>query len=192
VVNRETGQIVAARVLGTPATAIAVNRHGRIRVLDPAALIAQTPTQGRDPFAPSFALPDLTGKPARLADYRGKVTLVNFWASWCAPCREEFPHMAELYSEFKRADFDIAAISDDVSGSKMRAFVREFRPPFPILVGGGRMKAAYHYRGLPYSVLLDRHGRVIERFFGFGGENEFRHLRDLIAREIDADSAAAR
>ncbi len=192
VLNRETGQIVAARVLGTPATAIAVNRHGRIRVLDPAALIAQTPTQGRDPFAPSFALPDLTGKPARLADYRGKVTLVNFWASWCAPCREEFPHMAELYSEFKRADFDIAAISDDVSGSKMRAFVREFRPPFPILVGGGRMKAAYHYRGLPYSVLLDRHGRVIERFFGFGGESEFRHLRDLIAREIDADSAAAR
>ena len=98
--------------------------------------------------------------------------------------------MAELYSEFRRADFDIAAISDDVSGSKMRAFVREFRPPFPILVGSGRMKAAYHYRGLPYSVLLDRDGRIIERIFGFGGPTEFRHLHDLIAKEIDADSAA--
>ncbi|PYP98379.1 MAG: hypothetical protein DMD38_01970 [Gemmatimonadetes bacterium] len=193
VLNRETGEIVDTRVLGTPATAIAVNRRGRIRVLDPEALLAQTPTHGRDLFAPSFTLPDLaSGKPVRLEDYHGKVTLVNFWASWCGPCREEFPHMAELYSEFHRADFDVAAISDDVSGSKMREFVREFRPPFPILVGGGRMKAAYHYRGLPYSVLLDREGRIIERIFGFGGETEFRHLREIIAREIDADSAARR
>ena len=192
VLNRETGEIVERRILGTPTTAIAVNRYGRIRVLDPDALIAQTPTRGRDLFEPAFTLPDLNGKPARLEEYRGKITLVNFWASWCAPCREEFPHMAELYSEFKRADFDIAAISDDVSGSKMRAFVREFRPPFPILVGGGRMKALYHYRGLPYSVLLDRQGRIIERIFGFGGETEFSHLREIIAREIDADSAAHR
>jgi thiol-disulfide isomerase/thioredoxin len=190
VLNPETGQIVESRVLGTAITAIAVDRRGTIRVLDPDSLIAQTPTHGRELLTPAFALPDLTGKPVRLADYRGKVTLVNFWASWCTPCREEFPHMAELYSEFRRADFDIAAISDDVSGSKMRAFVREFRPPFPILVGAGRMKAAYHYRGLPYSVLLDRDGRVIERLFGFGGEAEFSHLRELIAREINADSAA--
>jgi thioredoxin-related protein len=100
--------------------------------------------------------------------------------------------MAELYSQFRRQDFDIAAISDDVSGSKMRAFVREFRPPFPILVGGGRMKAIYHYRGLPYSVLLDRQGRVIERIFGFGGDTEFARLRQAIEREIHADSTAAR
>jgi thioredoxin-related protein len=66
----------------------------------------------------------------------------------------------------------------------MRAFVREFRPPFPILVGRGRMKAAYHYRGLPYSVLLDRNGRIIERIFGFGGESEFIHLRELISTEL--------
>src|SRR3989442_10796937 len=192
VLNRETGTIVDTRVLGTPATAIAVNRRGRIRVLDPEALLAQTPTQGRDLFAPSFTLPDLAGKPVRLEDYHGKVTLVNFWASWCGPCREELPHMAELYSEFHRSDFDIAAIPDDVSGSKMREFVREFRPPFPILVGGGRMKAVYHYRGLPYSVLLDREGRIIERIFGFGGDEEFRHLREIIAREIDADATARR
>lgn len=192
VLQTETGEIVSSRVLNTAATAIAVNRRGKIRVLDPERLISQTPTQGRDLFTPPFALPDLADKPVRLADYRGKVTLVNFWASWCGPCREEFPHMAELYSEFRRAQFDIAAISDDVSDSKMRAFVREFRPPFPILVGGGKMKAAYHYRGLPYSVLLDTQGRIIERIFGFGGESEFRRLRDIITREINADSAAHR
>ncbi len=118
------------------------------------------------------------------ATFRGKVTLVNFWASWCDPCREEFPHMAALYRELDRKDFAIAAISDDVDTGKMLAFVRQFRPPFPILVGGGRMKQTYHYRGLPYSVLLDRRGRVIERIFGFGGEGEFRNLRDTIAKEV--------
>jgi thiol-disulfide isomerase/thioredoxin len=192
VLETATGEIVASRILGTPATAIAVNARGRIRVLDPDALLAQTPTRGRELFAPPFALPDTAGKPVRLAEYRGKVTLVNFWASWCEPCREEFPHMAELYREFSRAAFDIAAISDDVSDSKMRGFVREFRPPFPILVGGGRMKAIYHYRGLPYSVLIDRDGRIIERIFGFGGEPEFRRLRQTISRELHADSAARR
>ena len=192
VLDPKTGEILESKILGTPSTAVAVNRRGRIRILDVGALLAQTPTQGRDLFAPAFALSDLAGKPVRLEDYRGRVTLVNFWASWCEPCRAEFPHMMELYRQTSRKDFDIAAISDDVSASQMRAFVEEFRPPFPILVGHGRMKAAYHFRGLPYSVLLDRQGRVIERIFGFGGEQEFAHLREIISREIDADSAAAR
>jgi len=192
VLDRETGEIIASRQLGTPTTAIAVDRHGKIRVLDPERLLAQTPTQGRDLFAPAFALPDFAGKTLRLEDYRGKVTLVNFWASWCGPCREEFPHMADLYKSFGRDRFDIAAISDDVDPGKMRAFVTEFRPPFPILVGGGRMKTIYHYRGLPYSVLLDKQGRIIERIFGFGGDAEFQHLRQTIAKEIHADTVAVR
>ena len=190
VLRADNGEIVASRRLGTSSTAIAVDRHGHIRVLDPDRLLAQTPTMGRDLFSPAFALPDLSGKTVRLDDFRGKVTLVNFWASWCAPCREEFPHMAELYRDFAKRPFAIAAISDDVSDTKMRAFVREFRPPFPVLVGEARMKAVYHYRGLPYSVLLDRNGRVIERIFGFGGDQEFSRLRATIARELDADSTA--
>jgi thiol-disulfide isomerase/thioredoxin len=190
VLRADNGQIVSSRRLGVATTAIAVNRHGQIHVLDPVSLLAQAPTLGRDIFSPPFALPDLSGKTVRLEDFRGKVTLVNFWASWCAPCREEFPHMAELLREFRNRPFAIAAISDDVSDPNMRAFVREFRPPFPVLVGKGRMKAIYHYRGLPYSVLLDRNGRIIERLFGFGGDQEFSRLRATIARELDADSTA--
>jgi len=147
---------------------------------------AAAPGAEREAFAPAFALPNLTGDTVRLADYAGKVTLVNFWASWCDPCREEFPHMAELYREFARTTFEIAAISDDVDRGKMLGFVREFRPPFPILVGGGRMKQRYHYRGLPYSVVLDRQGRVVERIFGFGGAAEFQRLRETIAKEARA------
>ena len=94
--------------------------------------------------------------------------------------------MAALYAELPRKDFDIAAISDDVDDGRMRAFLREFHPPFPILVGRGRMKGVYHYRGLPYSVLLDRQGRIIERIFGFGGAAEFTRLRETIAKEVAA------
>ncbi len=192
VLDPASGSIVTTRALGTRTTAVAVDRRGKIRVLDFQALLAQTPTRGRELFAPAFALPDTTGKVTRLEQYRGKVTLVNFWASWCEPCRLEFPHMAQLYHDFDRDQFDIAAISDDVRDSEMRKFVREFGPPFPILVGGGRMKATYLYRGLPYSVLLDKQGRIIERIFGFGGDAEFQHLRQTIAKEIHADSAVAR
>lgn len=94
--------------------------------------------------------------------------------------------MAALYREFRRRDFEIVAISDDVDAGKMAAFLGAFRPPFPILAGGGRMKALYHYRGLPYSVLLDRRGRVIERIFGFGGAAAFAQLHETIANEVRA------
>jgi thiol-disulfide isomerase/thioredoxin len=186
VLDPATGRIVTTRLLGTAQAAVALDRQGTLHILNYDSLLAQAPTGGREGFGPPFALPTLTGDSVSLTDYRGKVTLVNFWASWCDPCREEFPHMAALYRDFARTDFDIAAISDDLDEGKMRAFVREFSPPFPILVGGGRMKGTYHYRGLPYSVLLDRHGRIIERIFGFGGAAEFRRLRETIANEIRA------
>lgn len=185
-----TGRIVERHAIGARNAAVAIDAGGGIRILDLDTLLAQSPTSGREEFSPPFALRSLTGDSVRLEQYRGKITLVNFWASWCDPCREEFPHMAELYRDLPRTDFAIAAISDDVSEAQMLGFVRQFRPPFPILVGEGRMKATYHYRGLPYSVLLDREGRVVQRIFGFGGESEFRRLRETIAREIHADSAA--
>jgi len=189
VVDTATGAIVATRQLGARQGAVAVDRSGALALFDADSLLAAaTPAAGaREPFAPAFALPELRdhqGDTVTLAAFRGKVTLVNFWASWCDPCREEFPLMAALYRELDRKDFAIAAISDDVDAGKMLAFVRQFRPPFPILVGGGRMKQTYHYRGLPYSVLLDRQGRVVERIFGFGGEEEFRNLHATIAKEV--------
>jgi thiol-disulfide isomerase/thioredoxin len=186
VLDTATGKIVLTRALGARQTAIAVSRDGVIVTLDADTLLAGLANRGvaRPPFEPPFALPDLHGDTLRLSAFHGKVTLVNFWASWCEPCREEFPHMAELYREFPRRDFDIAAISDDVDRGRMARFVTEFRPPFPILVGGGRMKAVYHYRGLPYSLLLDARGRIVQRIFGFGGSDEFAALRQTIANEI--------
>jgi thiol-disulfide isomerase/thioredoxin len=186
VLDTATGRIVATQDLGTAPLAVAVDRGGRVRTAPADSLLALLVERPREAFVPAFALPGLAGDTVTLARFAGKVTLVNFWASWCDPCRDEFPHMAELYRAFGRRDFEIAAISDDVDQTKMRRFVREFRPPFPILVGAGRMRAVYHYRGLPYSVLLDRRGRIVERIFGFGGAGEFADLRATIAKEIAA------
>jgi thiol-disulfide isomerase/thioredoxin len=189
VLDAATGAILATRQLGPRETAVAVDASGALAVFDADSLVAGAAgaaSATRELFTPAFALPDLAGDTVTLVGFRGKVTLVNFWASWCDPCREEFPHMAELYREFDRKDFEIAGVSDDVDSGRMLAFVRQYRPPFPILVGGGRMKEVYHYRGLPYSVLLDRRGRVIERIFGFGGAEEFRKLRQTIANEVRA------
>jgi thiol-disulfide isomerase/thioredoxin len=188
VLDTATGAIIATRHLGARETAVALDRAGVLATFDADSLLAGggAPAGAREPFSPAFALPDSMGDTVTLARFAGKVTLVNFWASWCDPCREEFPHMGQLYREFDRADFEIAALSDDVDRGKMLAFVRRYRPPFPILVGGGRLKQVYHYRGLPYSVLLDRRGRIIERIFGFGGADEFARLRQTIANEVRA------
>ena len=186
VLDTASGAILATRHLGARETAVAVDPRGRLVTFDADSLLGQSAGPERETFTPAFALPDLHGDTVALARFAGKVTLVKFWASWCDPCREEFPHMAQLYSELDRKDFEIVAISDDVDRGKMMAFLRAYRPPFPILVGGGRMKQAYHYRGLPYSVLLDRRGRIIERIFGFGGAAEFSKLRRTIANEVRA------
>jgi thiol-disulfide isomerase/thioredoxin len=184
VLDTATGAILETRRLDPAETAVAVNARGGLVTFDAAVLARGADSGGREAFAPRFVLPDTLGDTVTLARFAGKVTLVDFWASWCDPCREEFPHMIALYARFDRKDFEIAAISDDVDRSKMLGFVREFHPPFPVLMGGGRMKQLYHYRGLPYSVLLDRRGRVVERYFGFGGPEEFQRLAAAIAKEI--------
>jgi thiol-disulfide isomerase/thioredoxin len=186
VLDTATGAILATRKLDSTETAVALDAHGALVTRDARGLLAAARSPERVPFAPAFALPDTGGDTVALAHFSGRVTLVNFWASWCDPCREEFPHMSALYGELPRRDFEIVAISDDVDRDRMLAFIRQYRPPFPVLAGGGRMKQRYHYRGLPYSVLLDRRGRVIERYFGFGGAAEFQRLAATIAAEIRA------
>lgn len=183
VLDTARGAILFTRHLGPHETAVAIDAQGTLHAFDADSLVEGGP---REPLVPAFALPNLAGDTVHLSAYAGKVTLVNFWASWCVPCRDEFPHMTQLYGQFSRKDFDIAAISDDETRGPMEKFLSAFHPPFPVLWGRGRMRETYHYRGLPYSVLLDRHGHVVERILGFGGEREFQELRAAIAKEIAA------
>jgi thiol-disulfide isomerase/thioredoxin len=186
VLDTADGTILATRELGARETAIALDHRDSLIGFDADSLTARLGAAGREAFAPPVTLPTVNGDSVRVpTDHDGYVRLVNFWASWCDPCREEFPYMGDLARAFSDRRFVILAISDDVDRSAMLDFLRRYDPGnLVVLAGGGRMKARYHYRGLPYSVLIDRQGRVVERIFGFGGEREFARLRQTIAKEV--------
>jgi peroxiredoxin len=118
--------------------------------------------------APNFQLADLNGNELSLANYRGKVVLLNFWATWCGPCRVEMPAMQLLYQDFDRTDFEILAVSTDPQGM---AVTRPFRDSlglgFPILHDSDfRVGVMYGARTLPMTFLLDRDGIITHRIFG--------------------------
>lgn len=103
-----------------------------------------------------------------LARYKGHVTLVNIWATWCPPCKEEMPAMQRAYDRLKDRGFRIAAVSIDVGGSgPVRAFAREQGFTFDILQDpSGNIQQLYQTTGVPESVLLDRDGRIVKRVIG--------------------------
>lgn len=118
--------------------------------------------------APNFQLRDLAGNMVALSQFRGKVVLLNFWATWCGPCREEMPSMEQLYHNMPRKDFEILAVSTDPQGAVVtRPFQQEFGLTFPILHDPDmRVGLSYGARSLPMSVMIDRHGIVRLKIFG--------------------------
>lgn len=152
-------------------------------LLDAARLLTGVAVRERVTFA-SFDLERLGGGRMRSEDLAGKVTLVNFWASWCGPCRIEMPALDSLRRELRDPEFEFLTISDDLSPAQARSFAEELRIDFPVLLGRGRMKRLYHYLGLPHTVLLDRQGGVVQRWTGYAGEEQIAAIRRLVGREL--------
>jgi len=121
------------------------------------------------PLAPkSFTAVDLEGKPVRLSDFRGNVVLLNFWATWCSPCKKEMGPLEALYRRFKGRGFVVLAVSLDQGGARIvRPFVEKKGLSFPILLDStGKAKSTYHVTSLPATFLIDRKGRIIGRSLG--------------------------
>ncbi len=118
--------------------------------------------------APNFTLRDLTGKVRSLSQFRGKVVLLNFWATWCGPCRIEMPAMEQLYQTFPRREFEILAVSTDVQGPAVTGpFQQRMGLTFPILHDSEyRTGLVYGARTLPITFMLDRQGVVRQKIFG--------------------------
>jgi peroxiredoxin len=118
--------------------------------------------------APNFQLRDMNGQLVALSDLRGKVVLLNFWATWCGPCRIEMPAMEQLYRTYKRTDFEILAVSTDAQGVAVtRPFQQENHLTFPILHDADfRVGLAYGARTLPMTFMVDRQGIVRQQIFG--------------------------
>ncbi len=136
--------------------------------------------------APEIGLPDLDGNMQRMADLRGKVVLVDFWASWCAPCREEMPVLERLYRAHRSEGLVILGISQDRTAENMRSFVARTPVSFPLVFDAGhRIAGRYHPPRMPSSYLIDRRGVVRYVHAGFRASDASR-----IEHEVEALLAA--
>ena len=125
------------------------------------AALAQLEEQDRRRASADFALRDLEGKEWKLSGLRGKVVLVNFWATWCPPCRKEMPDLGALYTRFREQGFVILGISDDEAG-KVAAFVKEHGVKYPILLDpGSKVSTQFGAEGIPKSYVYDRDGKLV-------------------------------
>ncbi len=134
-----------------------------------ADLLRGTPTTEVSP-APDFELIDLNGVSHRRADYAGQVLLLNFWASWCAPCLKEMPRLQAAYSSHQAQGFAILGPAIDDSADAAAAAAR-LEVSYPVSAGGAELFALMDALGdtlgaLPFSVLIDRQGRIVERHWG--------------------------
>ena len=140
--------------------------------LGAAALTWVAPDERRGDQPPGAELPGRSISPpatrCRWSDYRGSVTLVNIWATWCLPCRDEMPSMQKLYDSLGARGFRIAAISiDEGSPEDVRAFAQELDLTFDILHDrSGKVQQLYQTTGVPESFLLDRRGVLVKRVIG--------------------------
>ena len=119
-------------------------------------------------LAPDFTLPDLKLETVRLSDYRGKLVILNFWASFCAPCRREMPALENLWQRYRDRGLVVLALSADRDNLKrVENFVSEGDYSFPILLDtAGRVRKNYEIRALPTSYLIGRDGKFIGRIIG--------------------------
>ena len=147
--------------------------------------------------APAFHATNLaTGRPVSLADYRGRPILLNLWATWCPPCREEMPSMERLYGQLHDRDFQLLAVSQDEDGSRaVEPFVRQLGITFPVLIDPERQVGErYGVWGYPETFIIDRNGYVVERVIGprdWATPAQRAALEALIAADGDGANASA-
>lgn len=119
------------------------------------------------PAAPDFSRHDLAGRPVRLSDYRGKVVLLNFWASWCGPCREEMPQFSQWQRDDGARGLRIIGVSMDDDAASARDFLKKYPVSYPIVMGDTKLGESFGgILGLPTTYLIDPQGRIVARYEG--------------------------
>ena len=134
--------------------------------------------------APDFTLRQVEGPNLRLAEQRGNVVLVNFWATWCGPCRVEMPHLNRLYAKYRGAGFVLLGVNIDDDPAAAKALAAKVGLKFPVLLDTDKkVVGAYDLNAMPATVLIDRDGRVryLHRGYKDGYENTYdQQIRELL------------
>lgn len=134
--------------------------------------------------APDFTIADLHGNSWSLAAHRGQVVLLNFWATWCPPCREETPGLVGLDKAYGQKGLAILGISmDEANPQIVRNFVAGFKIPYPVALPGENFALARAIEALPTTFLIDRSGRIAKTYAGGASERTFRTDVEALLRE---------
>ncbi|ACO31329.1 MULTISPECIES: TlpA disulfide reductase family protein [Acidobacterium] len=153
--------------------------------LAPNAAQAQQPAHSLNGHpAPRFQLKGLNGQPVSLAAYKGKVVLLNFWASWCAPCQAEMPTFEQWQRSYGPAKFQVIGVSMDDGAAQAAAAVKKLHVTYPVAVGNAHLGNLYGgIDGLPVTFLIDRQGRIRAEYAG-GNDQKAIHaeIDHLLAR----------
>lgn len=152
-----------------------------------------SPLKGKP--APAFALEDLSGRKVSLASYKGKAVLINFWATWCAPCKIETPWLVELRNQYAAQGFEILGISaDDIDRddqqklseekSEIARFAQQMHIPYPVLIDGATLDKAYGgLDELPASFFVDRKGTVVAAQLGLTSKDDIEaNIRQALGK----------
>jgi len=133
--------------------------------------------------SPSFVLPNLQGKKVSSRDLSKRYTLIDFWATWCGPCRQSIPELVRLHADYKNKDFQIVGINVDDEPSNVPEFVKHYKMTYPVLLGGNTdIMDRFQILGLPSFFLLDPKGKIVKAWVGYGEElpEEWRGLLDQL------------
>ena len=156
--------------------AVAFMLFAGVRMARPKAGVVKLKPVGKNgSAAPDFELQSLDHKPVRLSDFRGKAVLLNFWATWCAPCKIEMPWFVDLQKKYASQGLQVVGVAMDDSGEETIAkFAREMSVNYPVLIGKEAVGDAYGgVEFLPTTFIIDREGKVVDRIFGLAGRSEF-------------------
>jgi peroxiredoxin len=130
--------------------------------------------------APDFVLKSASGANMRLSEYRGNVVMINFWATWCGPCRQEMPLLDDLYSRYERVGFSLLGVNIDDDSSRAMEMAEELGVSFPVLFDERKeVSKLYQVEAMPVTVLVDREGKVRHVHLGYKPGYEEKYLTEI-------------
>lgn len=156
-------------------------------ILLPLSIIMFENSYGKQDKEVDFVFNDLDDKPVRLSDFRGKVVLVDIWATWCPPCRKEIPGFINLYKKYKDKGLEIIGIAADVEGKRVvKPFAEEFKMNYTIVIGGQRevMRIFGPVRYIPTTFLIDEKGIIRNKYIGYRPEEDFEKDIKILLNNI--------